>query len=51
MNIVLTVYKGFIGNHLVDSLLNEDIDVMVLYNFSTGRPEILEHGRNQIELV
>ena len=34
---------GFIGSHLVELLLKENHEVTVLDNFSTGRPENLEH--------
>lgn len=51
MKAVVTGGAGFIGSHLVDALLKEHIDITVLDNFSTGRPENLEHVRKQIELV
>ena len=40
-----------IGSHLVDILLSEYIDVTVLDNFSTGRPENLKHVEDSVELV
>ena len=51
MKAVVTGGAGFIGCNLVDSLLNENIDVTVLDNFSTGRLENLAHVQDQIELV
>ena len=51
MKAIVTGGAGFIGSHLVDSLLEENIEVMVLDNFSTGRLENLEHVLEQIELV
>lgn len=42
---------GFIGSHLVDRLLKEGHTVRVIDNFSTGRPENLEHHRNNPNLT
>jgi UDP-glucose 4-epimerase len=51
MKAIITGGAGFIGSHLVDLLLKENIDVTVLDNFSTGRPENLNHVKGQIELI
>ena len=42
---------GFIGSHLVDGLLVKDNDITVLDNFSTGRPQNLDHVKEKILLV
>ena len=42
MRALVTGGAGFIGSHLVDRLLVDENDVVVLDNFSTGRPENLK---------
>ncbi|MEY3413913.1 MAG: hypothetical protein RJA79_788 [Actinomycetota bacterium] len=48
---IVTGGAGFIGSHLVDSLLAENVSVRVIDNYSTGRPENLAHVAGQVELV
>jgi len=48
---IVTGGAGFIGSHLVDALLAENIAVRVIDNYSTGRPENLAHVAGQVELV
>lgn len=48
---VVTGGAGFIGSHLVDALIAEDIKVRVVDNFSTGRPENLSHVSEKVDLI
>ena len=51
MKSVVTGGAGFIGSHLVDSLLEMGHEVIVLDNFSTGRKDNLSHINEKIRLV
>ena len=51
MRTIVTGGAGFIGSHVVDALLSEQFEVIVLDNFSTGRPENLDHVWDKIKLV
>lgn len=51
MKCIVTGGAGFIGSHLVDALLALQHEVIVLDNFSTGRPENLEHVKDGVRLI
>ena len=48
---LITGGAGFIGSHLVDELIERANEVIVLDNFSTGRPQNLEHVKGKIQLI
>ncbi len=50
---VVTGGAGFLGSHLAERLLAQDVDVTVLDNFSTGSPENVAHlqGHNGFRLM
>ncbi|MEB3826902.1 SDR family oxidoreductase [Phormidium sp. CCY1219] len=51
MRSLVTGGSGFIGSHVVDALLALNHEIIVLDDFSTGRPENLAHVKGKIELV
>ncbi len=51
MRCIVTGGAGFIGSHLVDRLIQDGHHVIVLDNFSTGRPENLSHLTQNLHLV
>lgn len=53
MRILVTGGAGFIGSHLVDSLLSDGHDVLCLDNFFTGSKENVRHhsGNPDFELI
>ncbi len=50
MKSLVTGGCGFIGSHLVDTLLEHGDEVVVLDNFSTGRPQNLAHLKDHPKL-
>jgi UDP-glucose 4-epimerase len=50
-SILITGGAGFIGSHLVDAFLEQDFDIIVLDNFSTGRPQNLDHVKEKIQII
>ncbi len=47
---LVTGGAGFIGSHLADRLLADGHEVIVLDNFSTGRPQNLAHLKDNLRL-
>lgn len=51
MKAVVTGGAGFIGSHLVDRLVAEDMEVVVIDNLSNGRLDNLEHHKGKVRFV
>ena len=49
--VLVTGGAGFIGSNLVDALLKENLSIIVLDNYSTGRIQNLDHVKNKIKII
>ena len=48
---LVTGGAGFIGSHLVDSLLEDKHEVIILDNLSTGRLENINHIIDKVKFI
>ena len=48
MKAIVTGGAGFIGSHLADCLLEDNHEIIILDNLSTGRLENIKHIKIQI---
>lgn len=49
--ILITGGAGFIGSHLVKNLINDNNEIKIIDNFSTGKLENLENVKNKIKVI
>ena len=45
---IITGGAGFIGSHLVDTLLKKEHEIIVIDNFSTGRLQNIDHAKENM---
>lgn len=46
MKVIVTGGAGFIGSHMVDRLIREDMEVIIIDNLSNGRLDNIKHLKN-----
>lgn len=51
MNLIITGGAGFIGSHLVDKLVNENYQITVIDNLSTGSEENIKKNKQKIKFI
>jgi UDP-glucose 4-epimerase len=51
MKAIVTGGAGFIGSHMVDRLINENIEVTIIDNLVNGRLENIEHHKGKIKFI
>jgi len=49
--VLVTGGAGFIGSHLIESLLKQGYDIIVIDNFSTGKKENLEQIKDRVKII
>jgi len=50
-DVLVTGGAGFIGSHLIESLLKKNVKVLVVDDFSNGSKKNLESYLNNIEII
>ena len=51
MKILVTGGAGFVGSHLIDTLINHDQEIVCLDNFSTGKKVNIETKKEDITII
>jgi len=50
-NVVITGGAGFIGSHLIECLVNEDVKITILDDFTNGSRKNFESYKDQVEVI
>lgn len=51
LNVVITGGAGFIGSHLIESLVNEDVKITILDDFTNGSRKNFETYKDQVDVI